>query len=80
MSDYSCEGKFLSLLCQKCLEMPSYDHRITEWFRLKGTLKLTQFQLPCGLIASHQIRLPRAPSSLALGTSQDWGSLLQPVP
>ena len=43
-----------------------------EWLGLEGTLKTIQFQPPAmGRIATHQIRLPRAPSSLALSTSKD---------
>jgi len=39
---------------------------------LEGTLKPTQFQLPAvGSVAPHQLRLLRAPSSLALNTSRD---------
>jgi len=48
------------------------------------TLKIIWFQHPAmGRVATHQIRLPRAPFSLALGTSKDeintasMGNLLQ---
>ena len=60
------------------------NHRITEWFGLEGASKITQFQSSChGLVATHQTRLLRAPSNLALKTSRDeafttsLGSLLQ---
>ena len=46
--------------------------RIIEWLRLEGTLKITQFQPPAmGRAAPHQLRLPRAPSNLALSASRD---------
>lgn len=46
----------------------------TEWGRLEGTLQTTQFQTPSmGRDATHQVRLARASSSLAL-TPQGWGS------
>jgi len=39
---------------------------------LEGTLKIIQFQPPAvGKVASHEVRLPRAPSNLALNTSKD---------
>ena len=49
-----------------------HHHRITEWFGLEGILKPTQFQPPAmGRAATHQLRLPRAPSNLALSASRD---------
>ena len=46
--------------------------RITGWLGLKGTLKPSQLQRPVmGRVATHQTRLPRAPSNLALNTSED---------
>jgi len=48
------------------------DHRITEWLGLEGALKPTQFQPPAvGRAAPQQLRLPRAPSNLALSASKD---------
>jgi len=47
---------------------------IIEWFGLKGTLKIIQFQPPCPelkLLVTHHIRLPRVQSSLVLNTSRD---------
>ena len=42
-----------------------------EWLRLEGTLKPIQFQPPAvGRAATQQLRLPRAPSNLALSTSR----------
>ena len=70
-----------SRICQLCCyaavwalkeSFPQNVHRITEWLELEGTLKLIQFQLPAtGRAATHQLRLPRAPSSLALNTSRN---------
>jgi len=38
----------------------------------EGTLKIAHFQPLChGLAAPHQLRLPRAPSNLALSISKD---------
>ena len=46
-------------------------YRIIEWLRLEWTLKPTQFQPPAmGRAATQQLRLPRAPSNLAL--SAPW--------
>ena len=49
-------------------------HRNTEWLGFKETLQPTQLQ-PCavGRAAPHQLRLPRAPSNLALSL-QGWGT------
>ena len=53
----------------------SGNQRIIDWLRLEGTLKPTQFQLPAvGRGTAHPIRLPRAPSSLALNTSRSGTS------
>jgi len=39
---------------------------------LEGALKTIQFQLPAvGRAATHQLRLPRAPSKLALNASRN---------
>ena len=47
-------------------------HRITEKFVLAGTLKITQFKPPdVDRVASHEIRLHRAPSNPALNASKD---------
>ena len=47
-------------------------HRVIEQLRMQGTLKLIQFQTPATIkVATHQLRLPRAPSSLALIPSRD---------
>lgn len=45
-----------------------YADRITEWFRLEETSKPIQSRG-----APHQLRLPRAPSSLAFERLQGWG-------
>ena len=47
---------------------------ITEWLRLDGTLKHIQFQALPWLVATYQIKLPRAPCSLALNTFRDTTS------
>jgi len=47
----------------------SKNHRNTDRLRLERILQSTQFHLPAvGRVANHQIRLPRAPSNLALHT------------
>ena len=47
-------------------------HRIIEWLRLKGTLKITQFQLPAMVrAATHQMRIPR-PHLTWLECLQGW--------
>ena len=47
-------------------------HTTTEWLRLEGTLKITRFQPPAmGRVATHQTRLPRTPSNLALSASME---------
>lgn len=52
--------------------------RFTEWFGLKGVLKPVQFQPPAvGSVATHQIRLPTAPSKLAYNTSMEVYLYLQ---
>ena len=49
--------------------------RVTEWLGLEGTLEPTHFQTPAmGRAATHQIRLPNAPSNLALNPSWDGAS------
>jgi len=49
----------------------SKNHKIMEWFRLERISKIIQFQPPdTGRADTHQIRLPRAPSSLALSASR----------
>jgi len=53
-------------------------YRTMEWLRLEGTLKPTQHQpAAMGRAATHQLRLPRATSNLALSTSRD-GALQLP--
>ena len=47
------------------------DHRIIEW--LVGR-ELKALPPAMGRAASHQLRLPRAPSNLALSTSMDGAS------
>lgn len=38
----------------------SENHRITEWFRLEGALKVIELQPPVmGRVATHQVQLPR---------------------
>ena len=55
------------------------NYRIKEWLRLEGTLKITQFQPSAmGRAARHQLRLPRAPSHLALSTCSDGASTASP--
>jgi len=50
---------------------PVSSHRIIELLRLEGTLKTIWLQSPAmGRAATYQIRLPRDPHSLALGTSR----------
>ena len=47
-------------------------HRILEWLGLEETLKVVLFQhTHVDRAAIHRIRLPRAPSNLALRTSTD---------
>ena len=52
-------------------ELRSENHRIMEWVRLEGTLKLIWFQPPC----HQQGHLPpaqlRAPSNLALSPARE---------
>jgi len=44
-----------------------HRNRIIEWLGLEGTLKITELQTPAmGRVANHYIRLPRAPTNLAL--------------
>jgi len=53
--------------------MLPYKNKI-EWFVLEETLKPTQLQPPAmGRAAPHQLRIPRAPSNLALSI-QGWGT------
>jgi len=53
----------------------SWNHRTIGWLGLEGTLKPTQFQPPgVGRGTSHQLRLPKASSNLALSTSRDGKS------
>jgi len=48
---------------------------ITEWLGPGGFFKIMLFQTPChGLVATHQIRLPRPLSNLVLNTSRDGAS------
>jgi len=48
------------------------NHRIMEWFGLEGTLKLLWFQPPAmSRDVSHQPRVLRAPSNLALSTARE---------
>ena len=50
-------------------------HRITECFELERILKPIQFQLPAmDSAATHQTRLPRAPSNLASNASRGGAS------
>ena len=45
---------------------------IIEWVGLEGALKITELQSPAmSRAAPHQLRLPRAPSKLALSASRD---------
>ena len=60
------------LLLRKCAL--SYRHRIIEWPRLERILKIIESQAAAvGRAATPQLRLPRAPSNLAL-TPQGWGA------
>ena len=46
--------------------------RITEWIGLEETLRPILFQpAVVGMAATHQFRLPRAPSNLSLSASRD---------
>jgi len=50
--------------------IPRYYHRITEW--LRWDYKAHSAPTPAmGTAAPHQLRLPRAPSKLALSISRD---------
>lgn len=52
-------------------------HIIIEWFGLKEALKVIYFQAPAmDLAATHKIKLPRAPFSLAFSTSREHPWLL----
>ena len=52
-------------LPHKQLSLLLFLYWIIEWLRLEGTLKIIQFQPSAmGRAATHQIRLPRAPSNL----------------
>ena len=42
-----------------------------EWLKLEGNLEIIQLQPPAMGAAPHQLRLPRAPSNLALSASRD---------
>lgn len=47
-------------------------YRITEWHKLHGPLKIIQLQVPAiRRVATHQLRLPMAPSNLVLNASRD---------
>ena len=48
-------------------------YRIIDWFGLEGTFKAHLIPTPpaMGRDTSHQTRLPKAPSSLALNTDRD---------
>ena len=49
--------------------------RIIEWLGLEGTSKIIQSQPSAmGRAATQQLRLPRAPSNLALSASKDGAS------
>ena len=49
-----------------------YNHRITGWFGLEGTLQITQFHPPAlGRDPFHQPRLLQAPSNLALNPARE---------
>lgn len=53
------------------LQLPSFtSHRITERFRLEGSLKIIQFQHPAK-DTSHYPRSLRVPSNLVLNTARD---------
>ena len=50
----------------------SQNRRIIEWLRLEGTIKIIRFQPPAmGRDISHQPRVLRAPSNLALHTARE---------
>ena len=56
--------------------LPLRRRRITEWLRLEGVLKMVlktiKFQpRAMGWVATHQVRLPNAPSNQALNSSKD---------
>ena len=65
--------QLVTLVCyipsQRCGIIPS---PLIEWLRLEGTSQPTQPPPPAvGRAAPHQLRLPRAPSNLALSASRD---------
>ena len=72
----------IPLCCSKRAELEGwspfsciYYPRILEWPGLKRTTMLIQFQPPALCrVASHQPRLPRATSSLALNACRDGAS------
>ena len=69
-----CSWEFYNWIL-RCL---LFFHRTIEWLWLEGSLEITELQTPChGLIATHQFRLSRAPSILALNTSRDGASTSQ---
>jgi len=48
---------------------------IIEWFWMEGTLRTIEFQTPSlGSDVPQQLRLPRAPSNMALNTPSDGAS------
>lgn len=56
--------------CSTCI------HRIKEWLELERTLEIIQFQPSAvGQAATHQIRLPWAPSIWTLCISRDGASM-----
>ena len=55
-------------------------NQVTEWLRLEGTLKIIQFKLLLWADYLHQLRLPGAPSCLALGTTRDGTVWMQKMP
>ena len=67
--------RWCSWICsdpRKCRTGTSKNHRIRERLELEGTSKIIELQAPAmGRVATHQIRLPRAPSNLALIVSRD---------
>lgn len=65
-------GQQLAQTCSVVLSCRMWNHS-TVW--VGRDFKDHQFQIPCcGMVASHQTRLPRALSSLALSTSGNGAS------
>lgn len=70
--------KTVKIIHNYLLYFPPEYHSITEQLRMEGNLKDHVVPTPCdALVALHLLRLPRAPSNPALGTSSSLGSVCQ---